>query len=178
MSPPRKWKQHSADLLQLYVQRGLVPPGHSLEGWDRGNFTVWRKAGYEKGSSDDKHDKHVYTCMFTCPILGIHFPSGELEKCQSVLEHGTYWYKSGHRAQQAAAAKALDCIPLLDAWRSPSHQVPRRCCDAIEMLLPSGLPLPSMHWDLAMVLTKKRKLSLKHQLEADDANRSAASSEK
>ena len=96
MYPPINWKQHSADLLQLYVQRGLVSPGHSLEGWDRANFTVWRvwrESGNEKGSSDDKHDKHVYTCMFTCPILGIHFPAGKLEKCQSVREDdGTYWY--------------------------------------------------------------------------------------
>ena len=89
MSSPVNWKQHSADLLQLYVQRGLVPPEHSLEGWDRANFTVWTKSGNRSSSVD----KHVYTCMFTCPILGIHFPAGELEKCQSVREDdGTYWY--------------------------------------------------------------------------------------
>ena len=101
MPRPIGWKQHSADLLQLYVQRGLVPPEHSLEGWDRANFTVWRvwrESGSEKGSSDDKHDKHVYTCMFTCPILGIHFPAGKLEKCQSVREDdGTYWYSEYDR---------------------------------------------------------------------------------
>ena len=44
--------------------------------------------------------------------------------------------------------------------------------------MPSGLPLPSMHWDLAMVLTKKRKLSLKHQYMESAEKSQAASNEK
>ena len=79
-------KHQISDLLQVYLLRGLIRQSdYSQEGWNYQNYTIW-------GKDRDKSSGKRYSAVFTCPISGVHFPCGKLEKQQSVESDGAYWY--------------------------------------------------------------------------------------
>ena len=71
------WKEQSQDLLQSYG--GLV--NSSLEGFNIDNYTFYAL---------ESEKKLLFTCVFTCPISGRHFPSGKLERSQAVQIDGSF----------------------------------------------------------------------------------------
>lgn len=107
------WKTHSADLLQMYVKLGLIgssPSQISLECWNRNYFTMYSGTVPSSG-------RVVYHCIFTCPIRGIHFSCDRLKNSQVSEIDDMFWYKTGKRAHQAAAAKAIRDLKTQESIR-------------------------------------------------------------
>ena len=75
----------SNDLFLQYEELGPVSCSFaSIDSWTRNNFTTW---GVEISSGE--LSKHVhYASVFTCPVSGMHFPSGKLAESQLVNVDG------------------------------------------------------------------------------------------
>lgn len=74
----------------------------------KNHYTVW--------SNGDKPHLAKFTCIFSCPVTGEHFASGnwESEKGVSIacIIDGVWWYSRKKNAIDGAAARALDCFSL------------------------------------------------------------------
>mmetsp|Transcript_18368 Transcript_18368/g.32856 ORF Transcript_18368/g.32856 Transcript_18368/m.32856 type:complete len:205 (+) Transcript_18368:71-685(+) len=115
------WKTHSADLLQMYMNLGLIGPSEiSLEGWNRNYFTMYSGTVPSSGSV-------VYHCIFTCPIRGIHFPCDRLKNSPVSEIDDMFWYKTGKRAHQAAAAKAINDLKTQESIRKRNQNDKYAC---------------------------------------------------
>ena len=86
------WKEQSNDLLQIYEQLGLISFSYaSIDSWTRNNFTTW---GVEIFNGERSKRVH-YTSVFTCPVTGMHFPSGKLAESQFVdIDEVNYYSES------------------------------------------------------------------------------------
>ena len=75
-------KTHSADLLWLHMNRGLVSPTQfSIEGWNSANYTLL----WVKKKNKQSNTKRLFSCLFACPIAGKLFPCGLLKKNTSAM---------------------------------------------------------------------------------------------
>jgi hypothetical protein len=122
-----------AELYQSYLKRGFTT-GQAQE--LKHFFTVW---------TDDAlpHEKK-FTCIFTCPIDGEHFASGNWNHGGEVVQKdGVFWFPNKNSAMHAAAAKALDCFSLRRC-KGTDVTPSQRCEDgpylAIDAPLIAGLP--------------------------------------
>ncbi|KAL9188638.1 hypothetical protein ACHAXT_007016 [Thalassiosira profunda] len=125
------------ELNQLYVNEGYQVHPKKF-------YTVWDNEG-------EPHNRE-FTAIFTCPITGEHFASGNWANDKGVAsKDGVHWYKKKQYAKIAAAAKYLDCASLRRCTGTEKEPY-QRCKDAPHLPsdvmpkgLPSGVVLPTPH---------------------------------
>ena len=133
-----------AELHQYYVEKGFTnEQAQRLKDY----FTVW--------SNGAKSHELKFTAVFTCPLSGEHFASGNQKHSGEdvVVEDKTYWYRTKKQAMNAAASRALDCFSMRDCddGMTKSILTVQRCENAPYLKghapsmpkLPEGVSLPT-----------------------------------
>eukprot|EP00804_Cyclotella_cryptica_P027088 CCRYP_013621-RA/>CCRYP_013621-RA protein AED:0.37 eAED:0.37 QI:407/1/1/1/1/1/3/65/430 len=124
-----------SELNQTYTIRGLTSAQIQL--LKKKYYTVF-------DNNELPHDK-LFTAIFTCPLTGEHFASGELGGTgeDAVKVGDIYWYKSKKEAITAAAARTLDVFSLRRC-QDVDMQPFRRCRDAPYLYAQDAPRLPDL----------------------------------
>ncbi|KAL7514931.1 hypothetical protein ACHAXN_013065 [Cyclotella atomus] len=103
----------------------------------------------------------LFTAIFTCPIKGEHFASGDWGESKNVVRMGDiFWFKTKKQAKSAAAARTLDVLSVRRC-HGINRRPFQRCRDEPYRLnteapvlpdLPPGIQLPNVEandgsWD-------------------------------
>ena len=68
------------------------------------DFITWSNQG--------PHHALQFSSVFVCPLTGEAFPAGHIfgDNSSCLVKHGLYWYPKKLLAENAAAARAFDCL--------------------------------------------------------------------